>query len=340
MPRDHFFSRTCPIAFLLSRSDVVAQLFELFLGLSMRRPRGFQIIRGIGRRDLSLDTTGDSSISYIARTNYLKATRSADAATYVDAHIARPIGTIDIAARPDQTIATMNLTDPYIKMEVTARTKSAPSVTIHHSFDKSFRSFSALSEISVQSNPFRTTMAVTASQRLGNFHCFGRLALRSIRPTLDFFVDHEFAQGWLRFSPNSKLSLSLGDPSSFFCCSATRMKPFKVGGFARADRYSLGAIATARKALTIIAVYNHQKFSLAGLYDRTLLNQKFVFGFRTQIHGIELGVKFETPDRLTALVTVRVPDIHVTLVEIGKVGGKDLFETVRYGIDASFLRDD
>jgi hypothetical protein len=42
-------------------------------------------------------------------------------------------------------------------------------------------------------------------------------------------------------------------------------------------------------------------------------------------------VKFETPTRLTALATVRVPDIHVTLA------GKDLFKTVRHGTDASFL---
>jgi hypothetical protein len=306
----------------------------------MRRDWGFPVIRGIGRRDLSLDTTGDSSICYVARTNYLRGIRSADAATYLDAHISRPIGTIDIAARPDQTVATMNITDPYIKMEVTARTKAAPSVTVHHSFEKVVPFFCALTEISVRSNPFQTDIAVTASRRRPTFSYLSRFSLRSIRPTLDFFIDHEFAQAWLRLSANSKFSMSLGDPSSFFCWSASLTKPFKVGGFATADRCSLGAIATARKALTVITAFDHQKFAFAGLYDRTLLHQKFVVSFRTQINGIELGVKFATPDRLTAMMTVRVPDIHVTLVGIAKVGGKDLVETVRYGIDVSFLGDD
>jgi hypothetical protein len=301
---------------------------------------GFGAIRNIGHTDLSLNPPSDSRICYIARTNHLKATRSAEGTTFVDAWIRRPIGTIEVAGGPDKTIATMVLTDPRIKLQVTARTKSSPSVAVSHSFEKPLCGFSFFSEETVHSNPFQIQLKLACLRRIKECNYYGKLAVDFLSPMFVFFADHEFMQSKLSVNlKNQKIALSFGDPTAFFCCSISRLKPVKIGGFASSDFGSIGARATARKTLRLIGNFNGNGLSLSCLYDRTPLNQSLTIAGRAPVKGTDLACKYEVPDLITFSVAVG-KKIRITLAGVVRIGGECLTETVRYGLDASFIGDD
>jgi hypothetical protein len=307
----------------------------------MRDNWGFHVIRGIGRRDLTLNPTGDSCICYVAETNHLIATRSSTGTTFLDAWIRRPIGAIDISARPDKTIAVMTLTDPRIQIEVTARTKSAPSVAFRHSFDKMLSDFSIQSEETFESNPFQLRLKLIGSRRIKKYTLFSKLSIGFFIPTIELFADHEFLQSRVKFNgKNPKIAFSFGDANSFFCCSVSRLKPVKIGGFANSERFAIGATATARKTLTLHGNLNVGGLSLSGLYYRTPLEQKFTIAGRKIFHSYEPAWKFETPDLITLSLGVGTPEIRIVFAGLLKIGGNKVPEMVRYGIEASFLGND
>jgi hypothetical protein len=312
----------------------------------MRDTWGFRAIRRVGHSDLSLNPTGDSRVCYIAQTNHLKATRSAGGTTYLEAWIRRPIGTVEVSAGPEKTIATMALTDPRIKIEVTARTKSAPSVAAYHSFDiqkklrKPFDALSILCETKVQSNPYQVQVDVSASQRIRECNCFGRVSVGVLSPRVVCFADHEFLQAEMQLNlKNPKMAVSFGDRAAFFCCSMSWLKPVKIGGFASHDGYSVAATATARKTLKLRANFNGGGYSLSGLYDRTPLSQKLTVGGRAPYDMVDIAWKYEAPDLFTISVGVGTA-IRVTLAGLLKLGGESLADMIRYSIDAWFMGED
>jgi hypothetical protein len=306
----------------------------------MDHPWGFGVIRTIGHTDLGLDCSGDSHVNYIAPTNYLKTARSSHGATYVDAGISSPRGTIEIAARPEQTRASLTLHRDRITIEAIARTKSDPSFSVCHSLAWTVPPYSLSYGQSFFSNPLASKSTFTARRPFRDSVLIGRLKFENFQPSINLFVDSEFAKGRLQLNwARQRIACQFGFPNAFLCFSLARTKLFKVGGFAELERIRFGASGTTR-SLRVFANAANDAGSLSGFYERTPTKTKATIAGSTTYSGTGLALKYDTPDLITSSVKFFAKKIDITIASTVRFGGETVWETVRYGIDVDFLGDD
>jgi hypothetical protein len=302
-------------------------------------PWGFDAIRLIGNKELSLECTGDSQINYVGPTNYLRGTRSAAGQTYVEAYALGTLGSVLISARPEDTAVTVIPSDQLMKVAFTVRTRSPSSLRWYRYYGWNLGSSIFKIDATFCVGPLAVESRYLLIRPLGSVSIATRVCPENLHPDVHLFAGSDFLKTSLHFSETQRKIIGyIGQPSSFLAFSLNQAHVFRVGGFADFDYCTFGAQASADK-LKLRGNARFPLFSISAFYYMKSWKHSLKLAGQTQFTGGGFDWKFETPGLFTLAFTADVKRILITIQGLLSLSGDALFKTLRYGIKVTLLGD-